>query len=79
MDLCLLIGLSGIRATAPTHTIALLRLADRPRFYGLFCKHVVDVLNDLQTEKTYMMTDVAPYAVTHINTVLGVFATAKWN
>jgi hypothetical protein len=48
-------------------------------FVDFIASTVVDVLNGLQTEKKYTMADVGSYSGTHMDTVLGVFASAKWN
>jgi hypothetical protein len=40
---------------------------------------VIKTLNGLQTSKNYTMADVVSYTGTHLNEVLGVFATVKWN
>jgi hypothetical protein len=40
---------------------------------------VVNVLNGLQSAKKYTSADVSAYSTVHLDEVLGVYATAKWN
>ena len=40
---------------------------------------VLDVLNSLQSERTYVAADVASYSPLLIDSVLGVFAEQAWN
>jgi len=48
-------------------------------FVEFIGSQVVEVLNGLQTAKTYTSADVQSYTPTLLNEVLGVFAEAKWN
>ncbi|KAH9042283.1 5'-nucleotidase, partial [Lactarius hengduanensis] len=48
-------------------------------FVDFIESQVVQVLNKLQTAKTYTSTDVKSYTPILLNEVLGVFAEAKWN
>lgn len=47
-------------------------------FVDFIGSQVVQVLNGLQTAKTYTSADVTSYTPILLNTVLGVFAEAKW-
>ncbi|KAH9058231.1 Metallo-dependent phosphatase-like protein [Lactarius vividus] len=48
-------------------------------FVDFIGSQVVQVLNKLQTAKTYTSADISSYTTILLNEVLGVFAEAKWN
>ncbi|KAH9023270.1 Metallo-dependent phosphatase-like protein [Lactarius hengduanensis] len=48
-------------------------------FVDFIGSQVVEVLNKLQTAKTYTSADIKSYTPTLLNEVLGVFAEAEWN
>ncbi|KAH8981512.1 Metallo-dependent phosphatase-like protein, partial [Lactarius hatsudake] len=48
-------------------------------FVDFIGSQVVQVLNQLQTAKTYTSADISSYTPILLNEVLGVFAEAKWN
>ena len=48
-------------------------------FDGFIGSEVLQVLNRLQTSKTYTRADVERYTPIVLNEVLGIFAQAKWN